>query len=65
MKKTTQHLLHLAAAALFLYAFALVAKTVGATVAAAVLLPLAIGAELTFWIKLLKPGREGSPGGEA
>ena len=59
MKTKTKHLLHLAAVALFLYAFAFTAKTMGAEVAFVVLLPLGIFAELAFWIELIRPEREG------
>ena len=57
MSSKGRHLLHLAVLMLLLYLFALTAKALGAIVAFAIFLPLAILVELRFWWTLFTPGR--------
>ncbi len=58
MSAKGRHLLHLAALMLLLYFFALTARTLGATVAFAIFLPLGILVEIRFWWTLFTPSRE-------
>ncbi len=64
MSTKTQHLLHLAAIAAFLYVLAFVAQAGGVAFAFTVLLPAGMIAEILFWIRLFKPAKERPADGE-
>ncbi len=57
MQAKTKILLHLAALALLFYFFALTARFAGATLAAALFLPLAVVFECKFWWELFSRHR--------
>ena len=61
MRPRNQHLLHIAALALLFYLFAFTARTLGATLAVGVFLPLAVVFECRFWWKLFTPDDDTDP----